>query len=222
MFRACACVVSFLALPAVAAADPIPVTGVLEKTSENGASVRVDRGATHHPSTGQMGGYSYGSADGSDPLRGLLYADNRTLGPGLAPTISTDRIDTSNLGSGSAASGMFASTLPGNAGGSSVAPASAASPGQSVTPAQVLKAFRDALGPVTSAGIETSQLAPIVGAMEATDVLPVGGGGTTGVFGEPGLVPEVHASEPATLILFGSGLLALAHRQRSKRRAMRP
>ena len=62
-------------------------------------------------------------------------------------------------------------------------------------------------------------------------VLPVGIGGAPTVFAleepVPSEVPasESYASEPATLVLLGAGLLALARRQRAKNRtrgALRP
>jgi len=90
-----------------------------------------------------------------------------------------------------------------------------------MTNAEVSQAFREAFGTVTAAEIAADELAPVVGAMEATDATAVGSLGAPTVFIAEGgtledLPPQVHASEPATLILLGSGLLAIARRQRGK------
>jgi hypothetical protein len=215
-------VVTLVVLPAVAAADPIPINGIIDPHDDYGQSVRLDNGAGHRGAGvgGGFAGGAYAAAGGRTSPLGLLYASAASLVglPPLAPSASGS--DTGNVGP-LVLGGSNGSS--GNGGGSSglhsTAPAGTA-PGSASAP-QILQAFRDALGRLTPSAIESSPLASFVGAMEATDVMPVGGGETLGALAETGVIPEIHASEPASLLLFGSGLLALAHRQRAKRAVRR-
>jgi hypothetical protein len=195
-------VVALLVIPAVAAADPIPVTGIVEPDADYGASVRLDRGGSY-AGTALAGNMSGGSGYDDGSPRGLLYAPTGPLGSQFASTAG-------DLAAGAYDDGLDAEYGP--VMGALIGPAGAPEVGQ---------AFRDAFGTLSAAEIEADELAPIVGAMEATDALSVGGGQAATAFIAPtadGLV-AISAPEPASLLLLGSGLLAIAHRQRRKHRA---
>src|SRR5262245_45666267 len=206
--------VSLFVVPAVVTADPIPVAAIVQHEADYGASARLDRGASH---SNAMTAWN---------LAGSPFASWRGVGLSLQGQLSGAGRRTTSLASadaGSVAAALASGAYPSGAGinfnAYTVVPSQTATvPGCGPGAVSALsQAFREAFGPLTAAEIDANRLAPIVGAMTATGVMP--NGQTPVMIDTGGAVMPVSASEPATLVLLGTGLFALARRQRSKRAA---